>query len=357
MKILSRYIASSLWKGWLISALVLSAVFGLVIFIQELERTTDSYGVADVAWYVLLILPQQILSLAPVIALVGTIMALANLDRFNELTIVSCAGVSRASLLLAVLRPSLLLMLLLWVSMEFVISPLHQQGAQHKAAARHKHAIELPNGGVWSRHGSRYMHIKEIDEADVPGKIRLYEFDHNGQLRRALNAKTAKIRNGREWHFEEVRQKRIINGRLHTTEPQTLTIDELWSKAELPTITLSSQDMTLSVLYKYSDYLDANDQASDSYRLEFWKRLTIPLTVAAMILLATPISASLGSRRNRNFGVNMAIGAAIGIGFYLLAQINYSLGQLLGLDLLLICLLPPLAVLFFALILLRRMHW
>ena len=37
--ILERYIAANLVKGWLLVLLVLAAVFGLISFIEELERT------------------------------------------------------------------------------------------------------------------------------------------------------------------------------------------------------------------------------------------------------------------------------------------------------------------------------
>ena len=76
------------------TTLVLAAVFGLLGFIQELERTHANYDALAVVRYTLLTLPQQTLGLAPVIALLGTIIALARLDKTNELTVIRCAGVS-----------------------------------------------------------------------------------------------------------------------------------------------------------------------------------------------------------------------------------------------------------------------
>ena len=90
--ILQRYIGLNLAKGWLLVLLVLGAVFGLISFIGELGRTRFDYDALAVARYTLLTLPNQLVSLAPVIALLGSIVALANLDRFNELTIISCTG-------------------------------------------------------------------------------------------------------------------------------------------------------------------------------------------------------------------------------------------------------------------------
>jgi lipopolysaccharide export LptBFGC system permease protein LptF len=83
----------------------------------------------------------------------------------------------------------------------------------------------------------------------------------------------------------------------------------------------------------------------------------MPLTVCAMVLLAMSISASISPGRDRSFGINIGIGAVLGILFYLGTQIIFSLGQLLQWNILLIALLPTLVVLISALFLLRRMRW
>ena len=74
--------------------LVLGTVFGLVNLIQELDHIRFNYDATQVARFVLFSLPQRLTQLAPVIALLGTIVALASLDRSNELAIISCAGVA-----------------------------------------------------------------------------------------------------------------------------------------------------------------------------------------------------------------------------------------------------------------------
>ena len=101
--ILQRYIGINMIQGWLLVMAVLGAVFFLIGFTQELERTNNEYTPLAAARYSLLILPNQLVSLAPVIALLGSIVALAGLDRYNELTVISCTGFPPAKLL----RPSL----------------------------------------------------------------------------------------------------------------------------------------------------------------------------------------------------------------------------------------------------------
>lgn len=337
--------------------LILAAVFGLIGFIQELDHTRFDYDALAVARYSLLVLPQQLMSLAPVIVLLGSIVALANLDKFNELTIVSCSGVPLRLMLVALALPTVLLMALLWLGMEYVTAPLHQQAEQQRQALRYRNDVRIPDGGVWSRHGRRYIHLGKMLKGGIPGDINLYEFGPGGELLLAIHAQSARVSPDRRWLFKQVRRKELIAGKLVTRGLEELEISNLWAPEELPSLTLSSDSMRLSVLYTYSAYLNSHDQSARVFLSSFWQKLAMPLTVAAMVLLATSISTNLGSRRERNFGVNMAIGALIGILFYLGAQIIFALGQLLSLNLALIAVVPALIVFASAMILLRRVRW
>ena len=355
--ILQRYIAANLLKGWLLVLLVLGAVFGLIGFIQELDHTRFGYDAMAVARYTLFILPHQLVSLAPVMALLGSIVALAGLDRSNELTIIACTGFSRARLLGAVALPTLLLMAFLWLCMEYITPGLQQSAEAERQALRYRNQLRIPDGGVWSKSGNRYIHLDKMLKGGVPGDIDLYEFDDAGQLTRALRAHTALVSGDRTWLFEGVREKRLENGQLVTRGYPELQIDKLWSPDELPTLTLDSDSMRLSVLRRYSQYRADTGQPTEKFLSTFWQKLLMPLTVGAMVLLATPISANLGARRDRSFGLDIAIGALVGILFYLGTQIIFALGQLLGLNIPLVALAPTLLILACALVLLRRMHW
>ena len=357
MNILHRYIALSLVRGWILVLLVLASVFGLLGFIQELDHTRLDYNALAVARYSLFTLPQQLVALAPVIALLGSIVALANLDKSNELTIISGAGVSLRQMLASIALPTVMLLIVLWACMEYFAPLLHQSAEQQRHALRHRNDVRIPDGGVWSRHGHRYIHLNKLHEGGVPGDISLYEFDDQGRLLLALHAQTAELSDDRRWLLQGVRKKALVDGTLQTQGLAELEIANLWAADELPGLTLSSDSMTLSVLRSYSQYLVANDQPADRYLNAFWQKLAMPVTVAAMILLATPISANLGSRRERNFGVNMALGALVGILFYLGARITFALGQLLSLNPALVAFIPAAAVFTAALILLRAMRW
>jgi len=357
MAILQRYLAGKLIRGWSMVFLVLAAVFGLLGFIQELDRVNADYDAIAVVRYTLLTLPQRVLGLAPVITLLGTIITLASLDKTNELTVIRCAGVSLRRFLGGIAVPTLALMALLWLSLEFVAAPLHQQGEQLRYTLRNQNSEVIPDGGVWAKSGKRYIHLGKMLRDYVPGDIDVYEFGDSGELVRALHASEAIVNPDRRWIFEDVRKKELVDGKLQTTYESKLEIANLWSPQELPTVNLTGESMTLRVLYDYSQYLRSNGRSYQQYLSAFWQRLIMPLTVAAMILLAIPVSVSLGSGRNASFGIRMAMGTAVGILFYLGAQIVFALGLLLHLSIPMVSVVPTVIVALCAGILLAKMHW
>lgn len=355
--ILQRYIGLNVSKGWVLVMVVLGAIFGLISFTQELDHTEAQYNTLAVARYTLLILPNQLVSLAPVIALLGTIVALSSLDRFNELTIVSCTGFSPTQLLSTLALPTVLLMAGLWISMEYITPQLQQSAGQERQRLRDGGAVWLPDGGVWSTDGHSYIHLTIMSEDNVPGGISLFEFDDSNELVRAMRANSAIVREDRTWVFQSVKEKILMNGQLQNRTHDALEIANLWSRDELPTLSLPVDSMNLSLLYRYSQYRETNGQPIEKYMNAFWQKLMMPVTVCAMVLLGTVISARVTAGRDRSLGVSIGIGAALGILFYLGAQIIFSLGQLLQWNIPLVALLPTLITLVTALLLLRSMRW
>ncbi|MFV8817818.1 LPS export ABC transporter permease LptG [Haliea sp. E17] len=355
--ILQRYLATRMVWGWLLALGVLAPIFGMIEFISELDRTQLDYDGWAVARYTLLSLPQQVVTLAPVIALLGSMAALSALYRSNELTVMSCTGFTPGHLLRAIAWPTLVLMLLLWVLMEFVAPRLHLLAEQQRHVLRYGNAVNLPSEGIWAVDGHRYTRLGRITRDGVPGDIDVLEFTPEGELLRAVHGRSARVLPRREWILRHVRIKELRDGVLVTRRQKELAVNNLWEQNELPTLSLPIETMSLSVLYGYGNFLADSGRPAGNQRGLFWQKFLMPFTVAAMVLLATPLSASSGSGRDRSVGIKMGIGALAGILFFLAAQIINALGQLLGLAPAVTASLPAAGVVLCALFLLRRMRW
>lgn len=321
MGLLDRYIAWKLLKGWVLVWLVMTSIFTLLGFVEELERTTESYQIVDAVRFLLYTLPQRSLDLAPVIALLGSLLALAGLNKNSELIAMRAAGVSVSRFLRSIVIPTLILVAALYAVSEFIAAPLFQQAETEKTLIRSGKANLLKGKGLWSNSGYRFFNVRTLKHSQVPTSIFLYEFTPDGNLQHFAFARRAELTDSRRWDLLDVHQKTLDGNQLKSRHLPNLEMGPFWSREELPVLPLSTTGMTPTGLYEYSDYLKSTDQLSERIEQIFWQKVALPITTGAMVFLAVPIGANVGTTRSSGFGRNLAIGAGVGILFYLLSQL------------------------------------
>src|SRR5690625_1673948 len=100
MSIALRYLAAEIYRA---SAIVLLALMGLFTFfnlIDELDRLSATFSVANLLYLEALSMPTQLYELLPIGLLIGSILALAGLAQRNELVILRVSGISGMKLLM-----------------------------------------------------------------------------------------------------------------------------------------------------------------------------------------------------------------------------------------------------------------
>ncbi|TCK19083.1 lipopolysaccharide export system permease protein [Thiogranum longum] len=345
MNRLDRYIAWQLVKDWTLVWIVMSAIFSLLAIVDELERIQNHYQTADVVQYILYTLPQRSMDLVPVIVLLGTILALARLNKNSEIIAMRAAGMPLTYFFRAVAVPALLLVLLLYGVSEYVSAPLYQKAETEKSLARTGRTNLLRGKGLWSVNNLHFFNVRTLRHGKIPSDIYLFQFAPDGRLLNFIYAETAEPSKDREWELRDVTQKTLEDSTLKTTFRKELATGPFWSPEELPVLPLPITGMTLTGLYGYVEYLHATNQNWQRAEQLFWQKIALPLTAGAMVLLATPIGASLRSQRSTAFGSNLAIGAGLGIGFYLLIQIINTGSSLVGIPPAIVAFTPTILVL------------
>jgi lipopolysaccharide export system permease protein len=319
---LDRYISGKLVAAWLLVWIIMSSIFGLLAFVEEIERVTRLYTVLDALEFILYTLPQRSMDLAPVIILMGSILALAGLNKHSEIIAIRAAGVSLLRLFGAVAVPAGLLVVLLYLASEYIAAPLYQQAEIQKTLTRSGQPNLLTGKGLWSNSDRRFFNVRALKNSRVPRDIYLYEFSEDGRLLNFIHADHAQLTEGRRrWNLQDVWQKTLHDGTLKSRHREQLEMGPFWSRDELPALPLSAAGMRPSSLYEYSSYLRSTNQLSIRVEQLFWQRIALPLTTGAMVFLSIPIGASVGSVRSNAFGRNLAMGAAVGIIFYLFSQL------------------------------------
>jgi lipopolysaccharide export system permease protein len=354
---LDRYITRKLLSGWLLVWVIMSSIFGLLAFVDESERVTTLYTVADALQFILYTLPQRSMDLAPVIILMGSILALAGLNKHSEIIAIRAAGVSLLRFFGTVAVPALLLVGFLYAASEYLAAPLYHQAEIQKTLIRSGQPNLLTGKGLWSNSERRFFNVRTLKNSQIPRDIYLYEFADDGRLLNFIYADHAQLTgNRRRWDLLGVVQKTLNKGVLETRDRDHLEMGPFWSRNELPALPLSSSGMTPSDLYEYASYLKTTNQLSARIEQLFWQRIALPLTTGAMVFLAIPIGASIGGARSNTFGRNLAMGAAVGIIFYLFSQLVQTGAAMIHLPASMAAFAPVLLVLAVAFGLVSRMR-
>lgn len=330
-------------------ALAFLSLFFFFDFVNELEDVgSGAYGLPQAVLSSLLAVPAHFYELFPIAVLIGTIFSLARLAQNSEFTILRTGGLGpgRALGLLTALAGGFALTT--FVVGDYVAPWSERQAVAVKSAV--SGGRELGRTGAWLKDrrtaadgtGERAVsvNVKRTTPEGVLQDVRIFEFDTDSRLVARVAARRAVIGNG-VWMLEDAQvtewpssaaPMRIDAG----AAPSALPVSEKrvarieWpsaldagvvAAAVLPLSTMSTQD-----LWRYSQHLSEQEQASQRHAIQFWKKALYPLACFVMVALALPF-AYLSSRRG---GISLKVfgGIMLGIAFVLLNNVAGHLGVL-----------------------------
>ena len=103
MKLIDRYISRTILVATAVVAIVVSALVALSAFIGEADNIGEgNFGIVQVIVYTLLKMPGHLYLVMPVVALLGSLLALGALAAGSELIVVRASGVSMRRLVVSV---------------------------------------------------------------------------------------------------------------------------------------------------------------------------------------------------------------------------------------------------------------
>ena len=321
-------------------ALAFLSLFYFIDFVDHLEDVgRRGRGALDAVLAALWEVPGHFYELVPIAVLIGTIYSLARMAQSSEFTILRTGGLGpgRALGLLALL--GLGFGLLTFAVGDYVVPYAERQGLLHKA--RNKGGLDVGGAGAWlkerrqTREGERAYSIHIAGTGARGGLlvgVRIFEFDDSGRLVSRIQAREARVGDDGTWQLVDAEITRWPPARqepahpvhvqrvAETAWPSTLT-PEVVAAAVLPLRTMSTIE-----LWRYSAHLSDQEQASQRYEIQFWKKALYPLACLVMVALALPF-AYLHARAG---GVSLKVfgGIMLGIGFVLLNNVAGHLGVL-----------------------------
>lgn len=322
-------------------ALAFLSLFYFVDFVDELEgvgqrgRTTWHAALAA-----LLELPGHLYELAPIAVLIGTIYSLARLAQSSEFTILRTGGLGpgRALRLLAVL--GLAFGMATFVIGDYVAPAAEEQGVQLKA--RFAGALSIGGAGAWLKERRDDNGAERSFSVNVTGTgpggtllgVRIFEFDRDGALVSRIAAPQARVGADSTWTLTDAELTRWPAARdgarpaVEITRHDTLDWPSTLDARVVAAAVLPVGTMTTLELWRYSEHLSDQEQASQSHRIRFWRKALYPLSCLVMVALALPFAylhARAGSVSFKVFG-----GIMLGISFVLLNNLSGHVGNLQG---------------------------
>ncbi len=354
MKIMDRYLAATVIGGTLMALLVLGSLLAFVDFVSEIgEVGKGRYGIVDAILYVLLSLPNRLYELFPTAVLIGSLLSLGALAGHSELVVLRASGISVMRVARSVLQAGLVLVCFVALIGEIVV-PVSERQAQTIRATALQQTISLGGQhGFWVRDGMRYMYVSRVYPDLHLGNIDIYEFNDKNEIQRITRAASASYMNNL-WVLRNIQRTEltasgiISQSRLSENWPGLINPD-LFNVVSVKPANMSALD-----LYRYSDYLRANQLDSSHYLLAFWIKIMTPISTLVMLLIALPFV--FGSQRSGGAGNRLMLGLLLGIGFFLMNRTMNHFGQIYGFDPLFSAAFPVALVALAGLFAIRRVH-
>jgi len=331
MRIIDFYIGRSFIKYFFIIMIILMVLFSLFELLSQLDDVgKGAYQLHDALIFILLTLPKRLLDLMPISTLLGGIVALGLMADHGELIAMETSGISILRICTAVFISGLILMLLSTILAEMIIPGMEQQARKFRAQELSTTGISLTNLGFWARRDNSYIHVDNMLNEGVAANIDIFEFDSQGRLQTFTHAKNANLQDNKQWILHNITQKIIVDSEVTTKRQDTLTLDSFLTADQVQVLELPPYSLSTPNLMRYINALQESGQNADQYSIALWRKLSIPLTTGAMVLLS--LSFVFGSTRTISAGYRITIGAFIGIILYFVDQMIMQWGLLLNIS-------------------------
>ena len=327
MRTLTRYLATEIVAatGLVFAALVmLFAFFDLVEQIKDLGR--GAYTLRHILAYVALSVPDHIYELFPVAALIGTLFALAQLVAGSEYTVMRTSGVSTARFVATLAMIGFVFATCAFVIGEFIAPPAEQFAQRLRSQAITGLVAQQFRSGLWIKDDRSFINVVEVLPDTTLRGVRIYEFDGDYRLRSISYARRGAYQSDRSWRLEEVSQTRFEGMKTSVRSFAETSWQSVLEPDLINVLLVKPEQMSAWNLYSYAQHLKENKQKALRYEIALWIKITYPLAVLVMMVLALPFAHF--QSRQAGVGAKIFAGIMIGIAFHFLNRLFSHLGLL-----------------------------
>ena len=332
MNILFWYVFRQYSKIFLMCLSALLTIYLVVEFFEKLRKFLKYDAVlSDLLAFFFYRIPDICFQIAPLAALMGTLLTLGVLNKSHEITAMRSCGISFYQIASPFIGLGLIISAVLF-SFTAVFVPLANLQADYVKNVFIKKkpvALSVSPDRVWLRLGQdSLLKIGIIkDNGALLRDVSLYRVNEQFQLKEIIESQQARF-TSEGWLLTAALQRRVgPDGRVFAEEHRRYSISLPLVPEDFRTwLSLDPEDMTLQQLSAYIKRLKRDGHNSDRFATDYWGRMAYASMTLVMTILGLAIS--LLKVGVRDHAVAKGIGLALGIGF--LFWVTHSLGVVLG---------------------------
>jgi lipopolysaccharide export system permease protein len=198
----------------------------------------------------------------------GCLIGLGALAKNSELVVIRAAGVSTVRIIFSAMKPAMVVVCVGLVFGEFIAPYTEKIAQSQKALAQGAATYVTTRGGLWHREANTFMHFNAVEPNGVLHGVSLQRYDDNRRLLRSTFARRA-IYQREQWLLEDLDETRFFDDRLEVHH----FVLQLWetdlSPSLLNVLMVKPDNLSISGLYSYSQYLREQDLNADQYLMSF----------------------------------------------------------------------------------------
>jgi len=313
MKIITRYIVRHFLT---LLAIILPSIISLYLVIEVFQRIDDiieaHVGISIVIIYLILRIPQIVLQLWPIIALLAAILTITILSKRNEVLAIKSCGIGISSILRPIIITTLICSIFLVIIQAF-------WAPKAESIANHIWQVDIekkkPKGIITGK--SLFFHSKDaiwvtfIDNprATILNNVRILSYDKHYHTKSFLFAKKAFYINKR-WHFVRGIIQEKKQSFWTSTSFKDLDLKLSVVPKDLASITIPPKLMNAIELVSYIKSLRRAGEHAFKERTALWSNITYPLLAVFLSYLGLCIMLFL---ERTGLSLGLAISLAIGI--------------------------------------------
>lgn len=353
-KVVDKYVGRNVASMVVFCTIGLVSLSSLIKFVDQLRNVgRGEFDFVACMQYVLLTVPGQIVMFFPLGVLLGTVLALGNLASTSELIAMQALGKSKMRIVWSACKSVIPLIFAIMLTSEFVVLDFEKRAESLISEAVSNGQVAVTSRGIWFREGNSFINIAYfMSDGDLQSVTR-YVFSSTipKRLIRSESASKGSWKDNK-WEMEDIKiifyEDDVISR--STKERDIWDINLTPNNVEV--VGVHANELSISGLHEYINYVTKNGQKADRYILELYRKVISPITVLVVLLLAS--STIFGPLRSSSMGARIVVGILVGFTFYAVNEILAPFTIFYGVPPIIGAVMPTLTVLAVSVVLLRR---